>query len=1185
MAHVRISLFGSFEALVHQEPANGFRSDKVRALLAYLCIEAEQPHRREKLAGLLWPDLPERSARTYLRHALANLRRVLSDPSESDEPAGRAPFLEITRQTCQFHHRAGACVDVLTFLAALQATQDPLAHLEEAMALYRGELLEGFSLPDSTLFEEWLLLQRERFQRLALNALHRLVESYTLQGEYERALGYAWRQVEMDPLREGAHRQLMRLLAYARRASEALAQYESLCRVLTEELGTKPLSETAQLYEQIRDGTLPIPPPSKVRPPAFLTDEPPVVAEPPVFVARETELTRLGSFLELACAGRGGVALVVGEAGSGKTALLREFARRARETHPGVLITSGKGNTYTGAGDPYLPFRQALSLLTADVEGRWLAGAIDTSQALHIWRALPAAVGALVEAGPNLVGSLVPGQPLLDRARAFLRWSGDAAAGWVSRLGALASPQVAAPAATGPQQNDLFEQVTQVLHRLAQPEGLLLVLDDFQWADAGSIGLLFHLGRRLQRSRILVVFAYRPEELALPREGERHPLVPVIHELRREYGDVEVDLDRAGDREFLEALLDSEPNHLSAGFRDRLYAETAGHPLFTIELLRALQERGDLVQDPAGRWVEGPSLDWGMMPARTEAVIAERIGRLEAPLQEALRIASVLGEEFVAEVVAHVQGMDSESLLHQLSRKVDRQHRLVAARGIQHVDGQALSSYGFRHILYQQYLYEELDEVERAHLHGQAGRALEGLYEGHPEAMSEIAPQLARHFQTAGLPGRAATYFQQAGERALRMWANEEAIQHLTAGIDCLQTLPETPERMQQELSMQLALTAPLQATKGYAAPETGQAYARARELALHRSGGESPQLVQTLGLLGSYYYMRAECRTSLELYEQATAMSQRLGDALLVTMGHLGLGLVLSDMAEFGRALTHLEQVIEFYDPQQHRSMAFMVGQDIGASAHAWAAWTRWFMGYPDRALDHSRQAIALAKASEHPFSICFAHFIAGSMFHLLRRESRAVREHLKVVQSLAADEGFPLFQANSAILGGWLLAEEGQVETGIIQMREGLAAWQATGSQSHKAYYLGLLAEARGRAGEAEEGLQDIAQALDVVHHTGGRFYEAELHRLRGQLLVQGDAAGEAEVAACYRRAMDVASSQSARVLELRAATSLARLWQRQGRIDEARKLLAGIYGWFTEGFDTVDLVEAKALLEELG
>ncbi len=1181
MTHLLIRLLGPFEVTSDGEPATGFRSDKTRALLAYLCVEAQRPHRRERLAGLLWPDLPESSARANLRRELANLRQVLSPPAQGETATNITPPLDITRQTIQFSVSGDVWVDAPGFVASIEGPQHSLERLEAAMGLYRGELLEGFSLPDSALFEEWLLLQRERFGRLALNVLHQLAEAYRLQGKYERALGYAWRQAALDPLREQAHRQVMRLLAHAGRAGEALAQYETCCRILDEELGTEPSAATTHLCEQIRDQTLPRPPPSPVRLPAFLTEEQPAGIAPPNFVAREGELARLGDLLDRSCQGQGATVLVVGEAGSGKTALLQEFGRRAAQTHPGLLVTAGKGNTYTGTGDPYLPFRQALGLLTGDVEGPWLAGVLDTSQALHLWRALPAAVQALAEVGPDLVGPLVAGTSLLERARAFLRWSGAVAPGWATALEALTARPVAPPGAPGPDQRDLFEQVTQVLHKIARPGGLVLMLDDFQWADSGSIGLLFHLGRRLAGSRILIALAYRPEEVALSHGDERHPLAPVVHQLQREFGDVEVDLDRAAGRPLVDAFLDSEPNRLGPDFRDRLYGQTAGHPLFTIELLRSMQERGDLVHDPEEGWVEGPALDWRAMPTRTEAVIAERIGRLDPASQRTLQIASVLGEEFTAEAVAHVQGTDEEALLRRLSRELGRQHRLVDARGIERAGTQRLSLYRFRHILFQRWLYHDLDEVERAHLHGQAGRALEVLYGDHPEALAEITPQLARHFERAGLADRAVTYLHQAGARALRMWANEEAIQHLTAGLALLECLPETGERHRQELSMQLALRMPLQALKGYAAPETGRAYARARELALHTDIGEPAQQMQILGLLGSYFSMRAEHHKSLELYERSLALARQEGERPWEAVSHLRVGMVLIFAGDLCRAVPHLEETTGFYDPEQHRSLALAVGQDVGVSAHAWAAWARWFLGYPDQALAHSQTALTLAESSEHPFSLCFAHYIAGLRLRLLRGELPQARRHLEAMRSLATAGHFVLYEAGATICGGWLLAEQGEVEAGIAQIHEGLAAWEQTGAEMDKPYHLGLLAEAYGRAGEVEQGLEQVVQALEIVDRSGERFYEAELYRLQGHLLAQSATFDEAKVEVCYRRAADVARLQSARVLELRAATSLAHLWHTQGKAEEARQVLTPVYDWFTEGFDTRDLRQAEAFL----
>jgi DNA-binding SARP family transcriptional activator len=852
MARLSARLLGPFQVTLDGKPVTGLRSDKVRALLAYLAVEAERPHRREKLAGLLWPDWPERSARASLRRALANLRQVIGDRE------AMPPFLHISRQTIQFDSASDAWIDVTAFIHLLEARgplQQTIRQLEEAVELYRGSFLEGFSIGDSPAFEEWALINRERLHRLVMEALHNLAGCHEELGEYERALQHAWRQVDLDPWREKAHRQLMRLLALSGQRGAALAQYETCRRLLSEELGVEPAEETTRLYEQIRDGELQALVPSPVlypdlaaEPPTFLTEEEPVEVERAVFVARERELAQLGGFLDLALADQGRVVFITGEAGSGKTALVQEFTRCAQDAHADLVVANGNGNAYTGIGDPYLPFREVLGLLTGDVEAGWAAGAITREHARRLWNTLPFAAQALVEAGPDLIDTFVPGTALVERAVACAPGPVD----WLTRLNELVKRKATGLGAPSPQQSDLFEQYTKVLKALARQGPLLLVLDDLQWADAGSISLLFHLGRQLAGSRILIIGAYRPEEVALGRDGERHPLEPVVNEFQRHFGDIAVNVDQAESRDFVEAFLDSEPNRLGLPFREMLYRQTRGHPLFTIELLRGLQERGDLVQNSEGRWIEGPALDWETLPARVEAVIAERIGRLPQPLRDALQAASVEGETFTAEVVARVRAADEREMVGRLSGELDRRHRLVRAQGILRMDSQRLSRYRFRHILFQKYVYNSLDKVERVHLHEAAGTALEALYGEGAEEIAAIAPQLAWHFQEAGITEKAIDYLRQAGDRAVRLSANEEAIAHFTRGLALLETLPDTPERAQGELALRLALAAPLQATRGYAAPEVGHVYARARQLC--QQIGDTPQVFPTLWLLNSFY-------------------------------------------------------------------------------------------------------------------------------------------------------------------------------------------------------------------------------------------------------------------------------------------------------------------------------------------
>ena len=1179
MTRLSVRLLGPLQVTVDGEPVTGLRSDKVRALLAYLAVETERPHRREKLAGLLWPDWPERSARTSLRHALANLRQVIHDHQATP------PFLHITRQTIQFNSASKAWIDVATFTDHLQAkgpSQQTIRQLEQAIELYRGDFLEGFSIGDSPAFEEWALLNRERFHRLVMEALHRLADCHEERGEYERGLQHAWRQVELDPWREKAHRQLMRLLAFSGQRGAALAQYETCRRLLAEELGVEPAAETTRLYEQIRDGKLKAPelfpaPPFDLtaRLPPFLEEEPPQ-AERPVFVARERELAQLDGFLDLALAGQGRVVFVTGEAGSGKTALVQEFTRRAQDVHADLVVASGNCNAYTGIGDPYLPFREILGLLTGDVEARWAAGAMTREHARRLWNTLPLAAQALVEAGSDLIDTFVPGTALVERAVAYVPGRAD----WLTRLDELVERKATGPGVPGPQQSDLFEQYTRVLQALARQALLVLVVDDLQWADLGSISLLFHLGRQLAGSRILIVGAYRSEEVALGRGGERHPLEPVVNEFQRHFGDIAVDVDQAENQDFVEAFLDSEPNRLEFPFREMLYRQTRGHPLFTIELLRGLQERGDLVQDPEGRWVEGPALDWETLPPRVEAVIAERIGRLAQPLQGALRAASVEGETFTAEVVARVRAADEREMVEHLSGELDRRHRLVRAQGIQRMDGQRVSHYRFRHILFQKYLYSNLDQVERAHLHEAVGNTLEALYEDQTEAMAAIAGQLAWHFQEAGMAAKAIDYLCQAGDRAVRLSANEEAIAHFTQGLELLGTLPDTPGRAQQELALQLALAAPLQATKGYAAPEVGRAYAQARKLC--QQVEETPQLFPVLWLLTSFYGVRAEYRTANEIGEQLLSLAQRIEDPLLVALAHWALGWPLLHLGELASAQNHLKQMIDFYDLQQHRFLSFLYGQDPGVSCLSWSAWALWLLGYPDQALKRSQEALALAQELDHPFTLGFAQCIAGVLFHQFRREGQAAQEQNVALMRLSIEKGFVLFQAEGTIYLGLAQTEEGQVEEGIAQMRQGFAAFQATGAELQRSRMLAWLAEAYGKAGQAEEGLSVLTEALALVEKIGERYYEAELYRLKGELLLmQGD---EAEAEASFDKAIEVARRQQAKSWELRATVSLRRLWQKQGRCDEAQQILAEIYTWFTEGFDTPDLQEAKALLEEL-
>ncbi|MCL7455081.1 MAG: ABC transporter substrate-binding protein, partial [Anaerolineae bacterium] len=579
------------------------------------------------------------------------------------------------------------------------------------------------------------------------------------------------------PLLEEAHQQMMRLLVYDGQRGAALAQYEACQEILAEELGVEPSEETTSLYKEIQAGELAVPVPSPgvaepyaapVELPSYLREEGEDVARP-VFVARERELGRLERALDEALQGRGGVSLVIGGPGRGKTTLVNEFARRAMDQHAGLLVASGSCSAYSGAGDPYLPFRDLVGILTGDVETRVAAGSISRDHARRVWSALPAVLQTLVEYGPDALDFLARGPALLSRGAAVA----PAGAPWLQKLRDLVGRQEAG--ALGSEQAHFFEQTTRALRQLAEVHPLLLVIDDLQWVDSASAGLLFHLGRRLEGGRILIVGAYRPGEVAPDRGDGRHPLEKILGELKRQFGDIWIDLAQLDDREnrrFLDALLDSEPNRLSGRFRDALFRHTAGHPLFTIELLRAMQERGDLLQGEEGQWVESPALDWQRLPPRVEGVIEERIGRLDSESQELLRLASVEGEQFTVQVVARIQGAQERRLLQRLSVDLDQRHQLVAEEGIETLGEHRRYRYRFRHVLYQQYLHAHLSLVERELLHAKVADALESLY---PDQTSEMAAELARHWLLAAEEKRAVPYLIEAGDRARAVYAHAEA--------------------------------------------------------------------------------------------------------------------------------------------------------------------------------------------------------------------------------------------------------------------------------------------------------------------------------------------------------------------------------------------------------------------------
>jgi len=500
-------------------------------------------------------------------------------------------------------------------------------------------------------------------------------------------------------------------------------------------------------------------------------DEAEHVPEAPRIVAREHELERLDRELEHALAGNGRVVLVSGEPGQGKTALMTAFAARAQAAYPELLVAVGTCNAYTGRGDPFLPFRQILAQLTGEVPSGSHLDAFQRERAVRLTRAVPRAADILVRKGPHLLDRLVPLAALGDRMQQGgyvlppLPATGGSLPGGVGRL-----------PSGGEDQRALRSETAATLAALAEGAPLLLMLDDLHWLDDSSAELLLYLASVAPDHRMVVLGAFRPADLPSPGSGGAHLSHPLI-ELAQS-GATTIDVGLGDGRAFVDAWLDGEANALDEDFRAALLGQTGGHPLFTIELLRAMQERGDLVKDEAGRWSAAPDLHWEQVPDRIADALAARVGRLDGAARDVLRVASVEGEVFTAEVAARLLGLEPRQAVASLGSVLDRGHRLVAAVDVQRVAGGLVSRYAFRHNLIQRYVYESIDEGERSYLHEAVAVALEALLGGDADPVA-----LAQHFTLAHAPDRAAVHHRRAGDQARKAAAFDRAIEHYQAAL------------------------------------------------------------------------------------------------------------------------------------------------------------------------------------------------------------------------------------------------------------------------------------------------------------------------------------------------------------------------------------------------------------------
>jgi predicted ATPase len=548
-----------------------------------------------------------------------------------------------------------------------------------------------------------------------------------------------------------------------------------------------------------------------------------------------------------------------------------------------------------------------------------------------------------------------------------------------------------------------------------------------------------------------------------------------------------------------------------------------------------------------------------------------RLDRL-ATVKGLAQLGATLGREFSYALLRALSPWDEDTLQRGL-------HQLVEAEFLYQRGLPPQATYLFKHALIQDAAYQSLLKSTRQQYHQRIAQVLEAQFPNIAETQPEL---VAQHYTAAGCTEQAVHYWQRAGQQASERSAHLEAVSHCTTGIELLTALPETPARTQHALTLHIGLGAALQMTKGHAAPEVEPAYTQAR--ALCQQVGETPELAPALSGLWRYYIARPQLHTARNIGETLLRLAQRSHDPVLTVVAYYTLGLTWFYLGALPAARQHLEEGIAHYTPDQRGNLVFRIGPDLGVTCRLYAALTLWLMGYPAQALARLHDALALVYELSHPYSLAHARCVAAWVSQV-HRNVPAVHEQAEFCVALATEQGFLLWVANGTILRGWALAMQGQGEEGMAQVHQGIAAWRATGAAVLVPYLCTVLADVCDYLGHTDDGLQALAEAHTLVEQHEERWGEAEIARLQGVLLLRQPGAPQAEAEAWLQRALDVARHQEAKSLELRAAISLSRLWQHQGKRDAARELLAPVYGWFTEGFDTADLQEAKALLEEVG
>jgi hypothetical protein len=852
--------------------------------------------------------------------------------------------------------------------------------------------------------------------------------------------------------------------------------------------------------------------------------------QPRKSVGREAERAALRRAYARVKSGSSVLVAVTGEAGMGKSWMTEDFLREVGTGADRPIIARGRCSERLAGAEAYMPILEVLE----DVLRRSTGVSMD-----------------------QLMRTVAPTWYVQVATR--------------SEHPSIVDLRRDAPAAS---QERMKRELAALFEDLSRSRPVVVFLDDLHWADVSTIDVLNYLARRFADLRLLVLVTYRPSDMALAQN--RFAGVSADLHAHGLFEHVALDSLSAADIERYLAL--EFPGHqFPPALASFLHGKTEGTPLFMADLVRYLRDSG-AIGERNGTWVLERSIAElpADLPESVRSMISRKIEQLQERDRRLLAGASVQGYEFDSATVSEATGIDPMDVEERLDA-LERVHVFVRRGPEEEFPDRALTvNYQFAHVLYQNLLYSSLQPTQRATLSGRAARALAAHY---GERADDIASRLAVLFEGARDFPAAARYFFAAAQHAVTLFGFREALSLADRGLDALRGVPETPDRIRQEVGLQMIRGLALRSMKGWSAPEIEPVFARARELC--QKLDDPPELFPVLWSLALFHAIRGDLREYRRRADALMVLAEQSGNPAFLIGAHHLVGVsreFLGDMAEAARVL---DRGRELHVPSQHLAYTAMYGLDPGMIARAMSSRPMWVLGYPDRAMARAEETLTLARSQRQPMTLAFALLVTQGL-HLNRGEiadAIALGE-----ETVALCREYELLQERewSRSFQGAAIAATGRLREGIDLLKDSLAVQQAMSSGLVRSAFLGVLGDLLRMAGRVDEGLEAVAAGFDHAEKTLEGGYVAELWRARGELMLARGDRGEAE--ANLRRAVHHAATQEARSFELRSATALAKLVAADGRAEEGRQVLAPIYGWFTEGHTTADVRAARDTLAAL-